>query len=442
MRTVIEDTRMTVSLEEQFLEACKLGDVEAVRAALAQGCDVNYSQGWGLRRAVRYNHPGVWQLLLMHKDIQPNLQNQYGLSALHTACRFNIPGAVYDLLKQPGIAVNEKTRMGSSPVMVAAKYCRKEALAGLIKDKRVDLDSTDSGGRRVEEVVAVAVAQPSLEDKADIVEFVAKERLGRVEEEGRRDSIEEENMDVDGLHKLRVFDKVKELLGELRGLHQMDRMKLVQEQEAESNQFVAKLENDFMSFLERQRDDQTHFLSKLVNDKKDFDQRQQEALNRLLKKQEQETLSLQGGCASAKTMSETTSPKSQASRPNSRRPSLKTHMELPSCESLSDSSGPSLWEWTVPDEGYCTGSTVPGEVPVMIDSARKELECPICMEVMMPPARIWQCKVGHVICEPCKDRVRHQTLSTGSVCPTCKTAPFIGRNLALERISRSLFSSK
>merc|ERR1712223_1957214 len=84
----------------------------------------------------------------------------------------------------------------------------------------------------------------------------------------------------------------------------------------------------------------------------------------------------------------------------SRRPSLKTHAELPSCESLSDSSGPStltndplsLWEWTVPDEGYCTGSTAPGEVPVMVDSARKELEGPICME-MMPPARIWQCKL-------------------------------------------------
>jgi hypothetical protein len=99
-----------------------------------------------------------------------------------------------------------------------------------------------------------------------------------------------------------------------------------------------------------------------------------------------------------------------------------------------------LWEWTVPDEGYCTGSTAPGEVPVMVDSARKELECPICMEVMMPPARIWQCKVGHVICEPCKERVRTQQLSAVVLCPTCKTSPFIGRNLALERISRSLFA--
>ena len=33
----------------------------------------------------------------------------------------------------------------------------------------------------------------------------------------------------------------------------------------------------------------------------------------------------------------------------------------------------------------------------MVDSARKELECPICMEVMMPPARIWQCKVGFFV---------------------------------------------
>jgi len=81
----------------------------------------------------------------------------------------------------------------------------------------------------------------------------------------------------------------------------------------------------------------------------------------------------------------------------------------------------------------------------MLDSARKELECPICMEVMAPPSRIWQCKVGHVICEPCKERVRQQTggAATGlSICPTCKTAPFIGRNLALERISRSLFATK
>merc|ERR1711862_493455 len=165
--------------------------------------------------------------------------------------------------------------------------------------------------------------------------------------------------------------------------------------------------------------------------------RQQAELERMLKKQEEETTSLQ---RSRSRQSEPTSPKSFLSRPNSRRPSLKTHMELPNCETMSDSSGPSLWEWTVPDEGYCTGKD--HELPEIIDSARKELECPICMEVMAPPSKIWQCKVGHVICEDCKERVKKQMSSNTSICTICKSVPIIGRNLALERISRSLFGTK
>ena len=85
---------MATNLEDQFLLACKTEDIETVQLALQCNVDVNYQQGWGLRRAVRYNHPHEWQYLLHHKDIQVNLPNQYGLSALHTACRFNIPGAI------------------------------------------------------------------------------------------------------------------------------------------------------------------------------------------------------------------------------------------------------------------------------------------------------------------------------------------------------------
>jgi len=430
---------MAAALEDQFLQACKSGDIETVRLALQYNVDVNYQQGWGLRRAVRYNHPQVWQCLLDHKDIQVNLPNQYGLSALHTACRFNVPGAIFDLLKHPAIEVNEKSQLGSSPVMVAVKYCRKEALEVIIRDRRIDLSTVDNQNRRIEDVIGVAVNDLKQDDKNDILDCLMRHRQWRREEEGRRNSMEEENIDVDGLHRLKVFDKIKELVGELHELHKMEHIKLQESQEVESQQFIEKLERDLVAFLERQQDEQTIFLSKLKQEKIDFDQRQQSELERMLKKQEEETQSLQ---RSRSRQSETTSPKSFISRPNSRRPSLKTHIELPSCETLSDSSGPSLWEWTVPDEGYCTGKD--GELPEMIDSARKELECPICMEVMAPPSRIWQCKVGHVICEPCKDKVKKQTASTTtvSICPTCKTAPFIGRNLALERISRSLFATK
>ena len=58
------------ALEMVFLEGCKSGSLAAVEGSLRQGCDVNCHQGWGLRRAVRYGHQGVWQLLLSHRELQ------------------------------------------------------------------------------------------------------------------------------------------------------------------------------------------------------------------------------------------------------------------------------------------------------------------------------------------------------------------------------------
>merc|ERR1711902_216455 len=249
---------------------------------------------------------------------------------------------------------------------------------------------------------------------------------------------EEENIDIDGLHRLKVFDKIKELVGVLQELHKTERVKLQESQEVESQQFMEKLERDLVSFHEKQQEECSIYLSKLIQEKIEFHHRQQSELERLAKKQEDEKVSLQ---RPGSRQSELTSPRSIShSRPSSRRPSLKTHMEIPNCETMSDSSGPSLWEWTVPDEGYCTGKD--HELPEIIDSARKELECPICMEVMAPPSKIWQCKVGHVICEDCKERVKKQMSTNTSICTICKSVPIIGRNLALERISRSLFGTK
>ena len=191
------------------------------------------------------------------------MPNNYGLSALHLACRSNNPGAVYDLLKAPGIMVNAKSTTGASPMMVAAKYCRKEALAGLIQDRRVDLDTLDPDGRKVEEIVGKAFAYADEVDKTEIKEFVARERLGRVEEEGRRDSMEEENIDVDDMHKLRLFSQVVELMGELKALHKQDRVKLINEQAAESQQFDLKIEQDFIALLERHREVQRQYIAKV-----------------------------------------------------------------------------------------------------------------------------------------------------------------------------------
>ena len=64
----------------------------------------------------------------------------------------------------------------------------------------------------------------------------------------------------------------------------------------------------------------------------------------------------------------------------------------------------------------------------------EEFDCPICLERMKPPKKIFQCKNGHVLCETCIEKVYR--------CPTCRI-PFSGeqriRNIALEKLVEDIF---
>ena len=57
----------------------------------------------------------------------------------------------------------------------------------------------------------------------------------------------------------------------------------------------------------------------------------------------------------------------------------------------------------------------------------KELECPVCMEYMVPPIKL--CTNGHNICSRCRGRV--------TFCPTCRASFTEIRSVALENIARS-----
>lgn len=59
-----------------------------------------------------------------------------------------------------------------------------------------------------------------------------------------------------------------------------------------------------------------------------------------------------------------------------------------------------------------------------------EFECPICLDLMLPPRKIFQCIQGHPTCSWC--------LSQGlTFCPTCR-GPFMGRARNMERIAAIL----
>lgn len=57
-----------------------------------------------------------------------------------------------------------------------------------------------------------------------------------------------------------------------------------------------------------------------------------------------------------------------------------------------------------------------------------DLECPVCMEFMVPP--IYQCETGHSVCSVCKTKV--------SECPSCKESIRETRNFHLEKITNRI----
>merc|ERR1712241_225729 len=69
-----------------------------------------------------------------------------------------------------------------------------------------------------------------------------------------------------------------------------------------------------------------------------------------------------------------------------------------------------------------------------VDAARDDMECPVCMEMMKPPARIWMCSSTHLICETCKFSL------DDNLCPTCRAVPVTIRAYFAENMARRLFS--
>ena len=57
-------------------------------------------------------------------------------------------------------------------------------------------------------------------------------------------------------------------------------------------------------------------------------------------------------------------------------------------------------------------------------------ECPICLESLYPPTRLYNCPEGHVVCWECRPKV--------TICSLCRE-PFQGRATAMEQYLRAQF---
>jgi len=284
--TVTADTRVntvttsmvtTQCLETMFLMACKTGNVATVIRTIDAGMDVNQSQGWGLRRAVRYRHPQLWQILLKNPACQVNLTNNFGLSALHTACRyrplntfaspyillrFGVAEAVISILQHPGVLVNEKTRNGSTPLMVAVKYGEKVVVDIMIRDNRVDLGTVDLNKRSLYEVVGVAVEAIDETVKHEIIEMIkteASKRSLRKKKKGVHKVLDPSQLIVK-----QARDKVDKLVSDME-----------ENQRIEMKSFQENLENNSREFNEKQKEELDNFAVKLEEEKNIFFENQE-----------------------------------------------------------------------------------------------------------------------------------------------------------------------
>jgi len=71
----------------------------------------------------------------------------------------------------------------------------------------------------------------------------------------------------------------------------------------------------------------------------------------------------------------------------------------------------------------------------VLGRGRGELECPVCLEEMRPPRRIWQCSDGHPVCATCRSKPQV------NCCPTCRKY-LVGRSTIAEKLARALWGEE
>lgn len=105
---------------QKLLVAAENGEYAEVQRLLAQGVDVNYTDGTretALSKASRRGHTGVVQLMLKG-SADPKASDKYGSTPLHEAAQGGHP-AIVKLLLDAGADTQVKNKNGETAVMVA-----------------------------------------------------------------------------------------------------------------------------------------------------------------------------------------------------------------------------------------------------------------------------------------------------------------------------------
>ena len=145
-----------------FFDLCYRGDLEGVQAALQGGFHVNTKDrgvgetgliwalhGGRLQLADAWKHTAVVRLLLEQEDVDVNISNDYGSTALHYAASHDETSELLaSLLSRSDltISVDQKGWGGRTPLWLAVKCNAVRCVQLLISDKLTDPNIKDDDG--------------------------------------------------------------------------------------------------------------------------------------------------------------------------------------------------------------------------------------------------------------------------------------------------------
>ena len=137
-------------------QLCYNGNLEGVKAAIANGEDVNGAcekNITGLIYAARRGHTSVVEVLLQQASLDINSNdNYYGCTVIFYTCIDNNVNILKMLLGDPRLtSINTRDPKGLTPLMVAVYYNYVQCVKELVKVKGVDL-VTEDGKMSLEEV--------------------------------------------------------------------------------------------------------------------------------------------------------------------------------------------------------------------------------------------------------------------------------------------------
>ena len=141
-----------------FYQLCYDGDIEGVQAAIDNGADVNEEDNkgvTGLMWALYRNHNNVVQVLLHHPQINIDIVNEDGNSALHWAVWNDNHEGLAALLAQHDdltIIINKRDVDGWTPIMLAVAWNSVNCFQLLLTNPLVDLDTRDNYQRNPEQI--------------------------------------------------------------------------------------------------------------------------------------------------------------------------------------------------------------------------------------------------------------------------------------------------